>query len=219
VSGVKYQRVKPAFGTDGSATDVSGANPLPVIDTSPIAAGTNTIGSVNIASFVRRTTFVVLNNTASGALAANTRKDIFSLHHLNTSLKTIKILRIEASWLATTALAGDLRFFIYRGAAAATAGTAATPAGVSAANTTTESVATINPTIVAATLLLAHIVGSVPATANSILARTILYDATNDPQEDRLTLRAGVTEALSIAITSTAAINWTPFIQVFFEEE
>ena len=30
VSGVLYQRVKPAFGADGSATDVSSANPLPV---------------------------------------------------------------------------------------------------------------------------------------------------------------------------------------------
>jgi len=29
VGGVLYQRVKPAFGADGSATDVSTANPLP----------------------------------------------------------------------------------------------------------------------------------------------------------------------------------------------
>ena len=30
VSGVLFQRIKPAFGADGSATDVSSANPLPV---------------------------------------------------------------------------------------------------------------------------------------------------------------------------------------------
>ena len=30
IGGVKYQRVKPAFGVDGVATDVSSANPLPI---------------------------------------------------------------------------------------------------------------------------------------------------------------------------------------------
>ena len=30
IGGVKYQRVKPAIGTDGSATDVSDANPMPI---------------------------------------------------------------------------------------------------------------------------------------------------------------------------------------------
>jgi hypothetical protein len=51
VGGVHYQRVKPAFGADGSASDVSAANPLPVrgpiqyidvtlsLDTSAYASG------------------------------------------------------------------------------------------------------------------------------------------------------------------------------------
>ncbi len=32
IGGVKFQRVKPAWGADGSAVDVSEANPLPVFD-------------------------------------------------------------------------------------------------------------------------------------------------------------------------------------------
>lgn len=37
VGGVKYQRVKMCYGTDGNATDASATNPLPVmiVDTSP----------------------------------------------------------------------------------------------------------------------------------------------------------------------------------------
>ena len=33
VGGVLYQRIKPAFGEDNTATDVSATNPLPVTDT------------------------------------------------------------------------------------------------------------------------------------------------------------------------------------------
>jgi hypothetical protein len=33
VGGVLYQRIKPAFGTDNTAVDVSATNPLPVVDT------------------------------------------------------------------------------------------------------------------------------------------------------------------------------------------
>jgi hypothetical protein len=32
IGGIKFQRVKPAWGVDGSAVDVSEANPLPVAD-------------------------------------------------------------------------------------------------------------------------------------------------------------------------------------------
>lgn len=43
VGGVKYQRVKPAFGPDGEAVDVSASNPLPVtlgVPTLPVADAT-----------------------------------------------------------------------------------------------------------------------------------------------------------------------------------
>lgn len=34
IGGVLYQRIKPTFGADGSAIDVSSANPMPVVDSS-----------------------------------------------------------------------------------------------------------------------------------------------------------------------------------------
>ena len=34
IGGVLYQRIKPTFGADGSAVDVSSANPMPVVDSS-----------------------------------------------------------------------------------------------------------------------------------------------------------------------------------------
>ena len=37
VGGVKYQRVKPAFGGDGVAIDVSATNPLPVTQNDCVA--------------------------------------------------------------------------------------------------------------------------------------------------------------------------------------
>lgn len=46
VGGVKYQRVKVNYGTDGSATDVSSTNPLPVTATGTVAlssSGTNNV--------------------------------------------------------------------------------------------------------------------------------------------------------------------------------
>lgn len=44
-SGVFYQRVKQAFGADGSAVDVSGANPLPVGQTCSTPATTSVASS------------------------------------------------------------------------------------------------------------------------------------------------------------------------------
>lgn len=54
VGGVKYQRIKVSFGTDGSATDISSANPLPVstgITTADLdtGAGTDTRAVVGLA--------------------------------------------------------------------------------------------------------------------------------------------------------------------------
>lgn len=48
VSSKHYQRVKVTFGGDGSATDVSGSNPLPVVQTGSLPAGSATIGKVQV---------------------------------------------------------------------------------------------------------------------------------------------------------------------------
>ena len=36
IDGVQYQRIKPAFGPDGAAVDVSADNPLPVAESGPL---------------------------------------------------------------------------------------------------------------------------------------------------------------------------------------
>lgn len=46
IAGVKHQRVKVQHGADGSATDVSTASPLPVVQTGALPAGTAAIGKL-----------------------------------------------------------------------------------------------------------------------------------------------------------------------------
>lgn len=45
IGGVKYQRVKPAFGVDGSATDVSATNPLPIVTPDSQSSITGTLSA------------------------------------------------------------------------------------------------------------------------------------------------------------------------------
>lgn len=92
IAGVKYQRVKVTFGADGTATDASSANPLPVAvisvpttavtgtffqatqpvslatNTPTLQAGTNTIGAVLLAP----TTLWVTATAATGVAATLT---------------------------------------------------------------------------------------------------------------------------------------------------
>lgn len=164
-------------------------------------------------------TYVALNNTASGALTANTRKDIMSLDHPVGSVKTMRIARIEASWNATTSLAGDLRIYLFKGVLQATAGTITTSNPTSSEFVTADTVFRINPTITAATLLWSHIIGSVPATANSILAKQVLYELSQHGLQEDFVLKAGAVEGFALAIQSSAALNWTPFLNVTFIEE
>lgn len=164
-------------------------------------------------------TFVAFNNTASGALVANTRKDIFSIDHAVTAIRNARIMRIAASFLATTALAGDLRVYLYRGILQASAGTVITPVAKSSEHTLGDTVSRLNPTITAATLIWAHEFGTVPAVANSPLARQILYEAPLNGVEQDLILRKSTLEGFAIALQSNAAINWTPFLEVTFTEE
>ncbi len=48
IAGVKHQRIKVGYGVDGSFTDASATNPMPVVDASATPAGTNIIGKVGI---------------------------------------------------------------------------------------------------------------------------------------------------------------------------
>lgn len=78
VGGVLYQRVKPAFGADGSATDVSPTNPLPVTMTD-FAAGeyetvaasqtTQAIGATGATGDYLAGLLVIPATTSPGAVA------------------------------------------------------------------------------------------------------------------------------------------------------
>jgi hypothetical protein len=46
IAGVKHQRVKVEWGVDGSAVDASASNPLPIVQTGALPAGTNAIGKL-----------------------------------------------------------------------------------------------------------------------------------------------------------------------------
>lgn len=48
ISGVKHQRVKVEWGADGAANDTSAANPMPVVQTGALPAGSNNIGDVDV---------------------------------------------------------------------------------------------------------------------------------------------------------------------------
>ncbi len=69
IAGIKHQRIKIQYGTDGSATDVSDSNPLPIDD----AGGALTVD--NAGSFATQATLQTGSN-AIGKLAANSGVDI-----------------------------------------------------------------------------------------------------------------------------------------------
>ena len=52
IGGVHYPRVKATWGADGSANDTSAANPMPVVQTGALPAGTNAIGKLSANSGV-----------------------------------------------------------------------------------------------------------------------------------------------------------------------
>lgn len=204
IGGVQYQRVKACFGADGSASDVSSAVPLPVTQNAQAKA----------------TYSVTMARVATGALTANTLKQILSLEHGAGATKTLRLQKIEISGYATTALAGTVEFQLARGTAASSAGSAITPTPLNPGSAAAEAVAKSLPTITAATVVAAGNANSVPATANSSIGSAFRFHeflAGADAQP--FTLRAGNLDTLVLSIISTAAINVTLNITAYFAEE
>jgi hypothetical protein len=89
VGGVLYQRIKPAFGADGSATDVSAANPLPVTAADRgeyefcAASVTTVLGATGAVGDFLDHVLIVPGNTSPGAVqirdgSAGTARTIFT---------------------------------------------------------------------------------------------------------------------------------------------
>ena len=66
IGGVDYQRVKATWGADGTATDVSAAAPMPVVQTGALPAGTAVIGQTSIDQTTVGTTDSVTVKASAG---------------------------------------------------------------------------------------------------------------------------------------------------------
>lgn len=232
VAGVKAQRVKIGFGSDGSFRDVDATNGLPV----DITDGTNaiTVKPTNVSTTQtdtalvvavrptpRQTYTAVLNRVATGALTANTAKAVLSIEHSAAATKTIRLRQLIVSGYATTAVAGTVEFNLSRGIAASTAGAAITPTNVAmgAANEATTLVKSL-PTITAATVVYTQNMTAVPAAANSSIGSSVDFFSNSDQIEQQpFTLPAATLSSYVLNIISTAAINVTLNVTLVFTEE
>lgn len=126
IGGVKYQRVKVAFGADGSASDVSSAAPLPVQSIEPTAVYRLTV--------------------PSGAAGAS--KVYFDLFNATGSGNSLRILSAFAFVDLDTAVTGTLGIELHltRTTAVGTTGTAATLEGTSV---TAPNIAKLDPGLAA----------------------------------------------------------------------
>jgi hypothetical protein len=163
---------------------------------------------------------IVADSIASGALTANTRKDVLSIEHGAGATKTVKIRRIQVGGFQTTALVGTVYCKIFRGTAATSAGTGQTPTPTNPGTAAAEMVAKTLPTITAATLVYTNSVGFISAaTAQTGFPMIAVYDWQEEGETQPLQLRAANLDTLVIAIYSNVAHNLTLQISVIATEE
>lgn len=96
VGGVLYQRVKPAFGADGSATDVSSSAPLPVTASASAATG-------GIPSTARLLSAAGTSGDATNVKASAGR--VYAIQGYNAA-SAVRYLKLYNSASAPTAGAG-----------------------------------------------------------------------------------------------------------------
>jgi hypothetical protein len=163
---------------------------------------------------------IVVDSVATGALTANTRKDVLSIEHAVSATKTVKIRRIQVGGFQTTALVGTVYCKIFRGTAATSAGTTQTATPANPGTGAAELVAKTLPTITAATLVYTNSVGFISAaTAQTGFPMIPVYDWQEEGETQPLQLRAANLDTLVIAIYSNVAHNLTLQISVIATEE
>jgi hypothetical protein len=150
-------------------------------------------------------------------LAANTQRNVLSLHHAASAVRTVRVRRISIGFVNATATAAAVFFQVFRGTAAPTGGAAASVVTPNAAIAAAEVSATTNPTITTATLLTHIHYGTIAA--SGVAASQLVYDWQEGGETVPIVLRAGVLESLVIAVTASAAITITPYIQIILTEE
>lgn len=158
IGGVKWQRVKVAFGADGSASDVSSAAPLPVRSTEPTA--------------VYRAIF------PSQAVGAS--KVFLDLFNATGSGFTLQVLSVHGFVDLDTAVTGTvgIELHLTRTTAVGTGGTAATLEGTSV---TAPNIAKMDPALAALNAnITARAAPAGGATAGAVLgSRYVFTEETN----------------------------------------
>lgn len=156
---------------------------------------------------------------ATGALTANTAKQVLSLEVAATNTKTVKVRRIIVSGVQSALLAGTLDIQVTRGTAASTLGTAVTAGARVAADAAPQTVVKTLPTIVAAAAVDVLPFAANGAAAASAQPATVLYDWQEGGETKPWTLVPGSINSLVLSAVSTAAQNWTLTIHVVLTEE
>ena len=169
--------------------------------------------------------FVAAGGTqTSGALTANTEVILWNIEHAAGSTKTVRIHRITADFVVTTAPAaagiGEVR--VYRGTAVGTGGSTLTgqPTRPGAA-TVDATVRTNKPTITAATTLFRRIGWMAAAQGNWSYGNGDNVVYAWDPQLDHepLTLRASNADTVAVVIIHSSTPTLSYNITAWFTEE
>lgn len=95
VGGVQYQRIKPAFGEDGTATDVSNTNPMPVTIIGELVGAIQTL-RMAVNSLTKSIGWVMPDT--SGRLRANVEAAVISSGTITTvtTVTTVATLSNQA---------------------------------------------------------------------------------------------------------------------------
>lgn len=181
-----------------------------------------TVLPVSIRSRRFATYHIPARTIISGILTANTFKALVSFEHTVTAIKTVRVRQIRVSGRQTTALAGICDLQVNKGTAASSAGTVVAAGKSNEAQVAPEVVVKVLPTIVAA-----GVAKSLPMYGNnnttagsvSVVVPSLIYDAAADPEEEPLTLRAGVAESIVIGAISDVAMNMTLSFDIEATEE
>lgn len=227
----------PAFArlSDGAAALIgqkAAAASLPVVPASdwlteavPSGGFGNPALRVFVNSLRKATYYVPIRGISSGALVANTLKQMISLEHALASTKNARIRRIIVTGVVSAAggaVLSDLALVLTSGTAASSAGTVVTPGKANAAQTAADTVVKTLPTIVAAgvgttmPLLQSAAAG---LTIGTLIPRTIVYDWSEGGSVEPFTLRAGVLEGFCLNLISTSTPTVLLNCEIEFTEE
>jgi hypothetical protein len=113
IGGVHFQRVKIAWGVDGAAVDASATNPMPIVHTGALPAGSNMIGWTRDSTDFGRVTRHFILDTPTASPAAEALASVVQWYANAAVAATTtpavvpagKVLRVTGMRLATASLA------------------------------------------------------------------------------------------------------------------